>query len=167
MQVYMQLALFFQALQTDHNILVTTWHNYQAWRNSSFPSLWGKHDPQHWTPYSPYAYLHSFSICPGLLSDSSWSLQPLTPFPWVIMVQAQSYSLGYPKSLVSYTFFHTKLHTDSSPRMIAWMHDVSAVPDRRLHLCMINVHVCMFKHSVYAIFMPVHVYGALSPGIEA
>ena len=31
------------------------------------------------------------------------------------------------------------------------MYDVSAVPDRCLHLCMINVHVCMFKHSVLAI----------------
>ena len=44
------------------------------------------------------------------------------------------------------------------------MYDVSAMPDRCLHLCMINVPVCMFKHSVYAIFMPVHVHGALSPG---
>ena len=43
------------------------------------------------------------------------------------------------------------------------MYDVSAVYDKLLHLCMINVHVCMFKHSVLAIFMPVHVHGALSP----
>ena len=39
MQVYMQLALFFQALQTAHNILVTAWHNSQAPRKSSLPTL--------------------------------------------------------------------------------------------------------------------------------
>ena len=35
----------------------------------------------------------------------------------------------------------------------------------KLRLCMINVHVCMFKHSVLANFMPIHVHGALSPGV--
>ena len=35
--------------------------------------------------------------------------------------------------------------------MLARMYDVSAMPDRCLHLCMINVHVCMFKHSILAI----------------
>ena len=44
------------------------------------------------------------------------------------------------------------------------MYDVSIVPNRCLHLCMINVHVCMFKHSVFSNFMHVHVHGALSPG---
>ena len=117
MQVYMQLVLFFQALQMTHNILVIAWHNFQASRNSSFPSLRGKHDPQHWTHYSPYAYLCSFSICHVLLSDYAWSLPPLAPFPRAIPVQAQLCSLDYPKSQVSYTFFHTKLHTDSSPRI--------------------------------------------------
>ena len=29
---------------------------------------------------------------------------------------------------------------------------------------MINVHVCMFKHSVFSNFIHVHVHGALSPG---
>ena len=29
---------------------------------------------------------------------------------------------------------------------------------------MVNVHVCMFKHSVLVIFVNVHVHGALSPG---
>ena len=43
------------------------------------------------------------------------------------------------------------------------MYDVSAVPDRCLHLCMINVHVCMFKHSVLCNFYHVCVHGALSP----
>ena len=45
------------------------------------------------------------------------------------------------------------------------MYDVAAVPDRCLHMCMINAHVCMFKHSVLANFMPVHVHGAPSPGV--
>ena len=31
------------------------------------------------------------------------------------------------------------------------MYDVSTVPDRFFQLCMINVHVCMFKHSVSTI----------------
>ena len=44
------------------------------------------------------------------------------------------------------------------------MYDVSAVPDRCLHLCMISVHVCMFKHSVLENFVNLHVHGALSPG---
>ena len=119
MQVYMQLALFFQALQMAHNIWVTTWHNFQVSRNSSLPSLWGKHDPPHRTLCSPYAYQHSFSICPRMLSDSSWSLQPLAPSPWAIMDQAQPCSLDYLKSLLSYTSYHTNLHMDSSPRMLA------------------------------------------------
>ena len=115
----MQLALFFQALRMAHNIWVTAWHNFQASRNSSLPSLWGKHDPQHWILYSPYAYIHSFSICPEILSDSSRSLQPPTPSPWEIMDQVQYCSKDYPMSQVSYTFFHTKLYKESSPRMLA------------------------------------------------
>ena len=55
-------SILFQALQTTHNILVTAWHNFQASKNSSLPSLWGKHDPQHWNLCPPYAYLHKFSV---------------------------------------------------------------------------------------------------------
>ena len=46
------------------------------------------------------------------------------------------------------------------------MYDVSAVPNRCLHLCMINVHVCMFKHSVLAILCMHMFMGLLAHVIE-
>ena len=58
----MQLALSFQAFQMDHNILVISWHNFQASRNSTLASLKGKHDPQHEFP------VHSILSCISFLS---------------------------------------------------------------------------------------------------
>ena len=47
------------------------------------------------------------------------------------------------------------------------MYDVSAVPDRCFHLCMIIVHVCMFKHSVLAILFMYMFMGLLARVFEA
>jgi hypothetical protein len=67
MKFCMQLALSYQALQMGHNILVPTWHNFQASRNSFLASLGGKHDPQLEIPYELYFYPHSFFLVLGCL----------------------------------------------------------------------------------------------------
>ena len=159
MQVYMQLALCFQAPQMTHNIWVKTWHNFQVSRNFSFPSLHGKHDPQQWNICSPYSYQHRFSVCHGMLSDSAWYLQPPTPSPWAILDQAQPYSLDYPKSLVSYTFFHTNPHTNSSPRMPTvhcYKQTLPSVSNLPTWLVCPYIHANhIFKHLINSLCLPI------------
>ena len=44
------------------------------------------------------------------------------------MDEAQFYSLDYPNSLVSYTFFHTKRHMDSFPVILVDRYYMQTLP---------------------------------------